>query len=250
MNFFDCNAFLGLASVREIYPPVFTTEDFLAEMDFNGVDRALVWHIAQRDVSPQAGNEMLAGAIAAQPRLTGCWTIQPNQAHEYAPFPSFLKAMQAARVPALRTFPLDHHFYLNAVSMASWLEPMVTHRVPLFLSVRYGANWDIVYNILAEFPELVCVLCDHGVWGEDRRFRPLIEKYPHLYVDTAQYMLDGGIESFVADYGPQRLLYGSGFPASYFGGMIMTIHHARISDEAKEAIAGKNLERILAEVRW
>jgi predicted TIM-barrel fold metal-dependent hydrolase len=77
----------------------------------------------------------------------------------------------------------------------------------------------------------------------------LIERYPHVYVDTAQYLLDGGIEAFVADYGPDRLLFGSGFPASYLGGMMMAIRHARIADEAKAAIAGKNLERILSEVR-
>ena len=96
--------------------------------------------------------------------------------------------------------------------MGSWLEPMVAHRVPLFLSVERGANWDIVYALLAEFPDLVCVICDHGCWGEDRRFRPVIERYPHVYVDTAQYLLDGGIEAFVADYGPGRMLFGSGFP--------------------------------------
>jgi predicted TIM-barrel fold metal-dependent hydrolase len=67
-------------------------------------------------------------------------------------------------------------------------------------------------------------------------------------VDTAQYLLDGGIEAFVADYGPQRLLFGSGFPKSYLGGMMLAIKHAQISEEAKVAIAGKNLERILSEV--
>ena len=111
-----------------------------------------------------------------------------------------------------------------------------------------GANWDILYNLMAEFPDLVCVVCDHGCWGEDRRFRPLIERYPNLYVDTSQYLLDGGIEAFVADYGPQRMLYGSGFPASHFGGMMLALKHARISEEAKTAIASQNLDRIIREV--
>ena len=132
--------------------------------------------------------------------------------------------------------------------MGAWLAPMVAHRVPLFLSVERGANWQIVYDLMAEFPDLVCVICDHGCWGEDRRFRPLIERYPHVYVDTAQYLLDGGVEAFVKDYGSERMLFGSGFPASYLGGMMMLIQHARISDEDKNAIAGKNLERMLSEV--
>ena len=132
--------------------------------------------------------------------------------------------------------------------MGSWFEPMVAHRIPFFLSVARGADWGIAYSLLAEFPDLVCVICDHGCWGEDRRFRPLLERYPHVYVDTALYLLDGGIEALVADYGPGRLLFGSGFPESYLGGMMLALRHARIPQEAKEAIASGNLERILKEV--
>jgi hypothetical protein len=248
MEFFDCNAFIGLPARREVYQPAPTAQDILAEMDYCGVSKALVWHIAQQDASPHTGNPLLTRLIQSTPRLYGCWSILPNQAHEFPAFDVFLKEMRQARVVALRAFPNDHRFMLNEVAMGSWLAPAVAHKLPLFLSVARGADWHILYAMLAEFPNLVCVICDHGCWGEDRRFRPLIERYPNVYVDTSQYLLDGGIESFVSDYGPQRMLYGSGFPASHFGGMLLAIKHARISDEAKQAIASKNLERILMEV--
>jgi hypothetical protein len=250
MKFFDCNAFIGREARRTVYSPAPTPEDLLDEADFCGVGRALVWHIAQHDAAPQIGNELLAQAIRPFPRLYGCWTLLPNQAHEYPPFENFLAAMHQARIVALRAFPVDHHFLLNAVAMSSWLAPMTVHKVPFLLSVQRGADWQTVYALMAEFPDLVCVVCDHGCWGEDRRFRPLVERYPNLYIDTSQYLLDGGIESFVADYGHTRMLYGSGFPASHFGGMMLALKHARISEEAKEAIAGKNLDRILSEVQW
>jgi uncharacterized protein len=250
MQFYDCNAFVGLPARRELYAPAPSAQEILAEMDFCGVERALVWHIAQHDASPQLGNQLLSGMIQSAPRLRGCWAILPNQAHEFAPFDAFMQEMRQARVAALRVFPNEHHFLLNEVAMGSWLEGMNARRVPLFLSLTRGVDWQSVYALLAEFPNLVCVLCDHGCWGEDRRFRPLIERYPHVYVDTAQYLLDGGIEAFVADYGPGRMLFGSGFPASYLGGMMLAIKHAKIPEEAKAAIASGNLERILEEVRW
>jgi uncharacterized protein len=247
VQFYDCNAYFGRPSVRPLLP-VATAGEILEEMDASGVSKALVWHIVQHDGSPQIGNQLLAEAIQNQPRLTGCWTILPNQTKEFPPIDQFIAEMRQARVLGLRVFPVTHHHLLNGVSMGSWLEPMVARQIPLFLSVARGADWEIAYDLLAEFPNLVCVICDHGCWGEDRRFRPLIERYPNVYIDTAQYLLDGGIEDFVATYGAERMLFGSGFPESYFGGMMLAIRHAQISIEAKEAIAGKNLERIFSQV--
>jgi predicted TIM-barrel fold metal-dependent hydrolase len=63
-------------------------------------------------------------------------------------------------------------------------------------------------------------------------------------------LLNGGIESFTADYGAQRILFGSGFPEAHFGGMMMAIKHAQISDQDRQNIASRNLERILSEVLW
>jgi hypothetical protein len=248
VRFYDCNAFFGLPMIRPL-APVPTAGALLEEMDRAGVEQALVWHIAQHDASPQVGNALLADGIRDRPRLTGCWTILPNQAREFPPPPVFFGQMRAARVRALRIFPGSHRYLANAVSMGDWLEALVARRIPLLLSMRRGVEWRDVYALLAAFPDLVCLISDHGCWGEDRLFRPLLERYPHVYVDTAQYLLDGGLESLVADYGARRLLYGSGFPESYLGGMMMALKHARLPDEAKAAIAGGNLARILEEVQ-
>lgn len=246
MRFFDCNMFFG-SPVKRLLQPVPDTKTLLAEMDRAGIERGLVWHIAQHDASPQVGNRLLADAIEPHPRLAGCWTVLPNQAREF-PSPSALFAqMKAARVAALRVFPNTHRFLADANSLGDLLEKMVARRVPLFVSVKRGMEWNQISALLGEFPDLVCVICDHGCWGMDRVFRPLLERYPNVYVDIAQYLLDGGIEALVADYGASRVLYGSGFPESYFGGMMMALRHAQIPDEAKNAIAGGNLERILSE---
>jgi predicted TIM-barrel fold metal-dependent hydrolase len=248
MRFFDCNVFFGLPTKRPL-APVPTVEALVAEMDRAGVERALTWHILQHDASPQVGNQILAEAIEPHPRLMGCWTVLPNQAHEFPPPAALFEQMKAARIAALRIFPSAHRFLANALSMSELFAQMVARRVPLFVSVRRGMDWPDVYSLLAEFPELVCVICDHGCWGMDRLFRPLLDRYAHVYVDTAQYMLDGGLEALVADHGARRLLFGSGFPESYFGGMMLALRHAQIPDEAKMAIASDNLDRIIEEAQ-
>jgi predicted TIM-barrel fold metal-dependent hydrolase len=246
MHFFDCNVYFGRPSVKTLAPEP-SVAGLLAEMDYNGVEKALVWHISQQDGSPLVGNELLAEAILPHPSLYGCWSIQPNQTKEFPPFDEFITLMRRARIVALRSFPTSQHFLLNEVSMGSWFAPMMLRRIPFFLSVSHGANWDIAYALLAEFPDLVCVLCDHGCWGEDRYFRPLIERYPNVYIDTSRYLLDGGIEAFVESYSAERMLFGSGYPDSYFGGMLMALLHSEIPTEGKESIASRNLERILSQ---
>jgi predicted TIM-barrel fold metal-dependent hydrolase len=248
MDFFDCNVFIGLPDQRSV-APVKTVPKLLSAMDRVGVTQALVWHIAQHDATPHVGNQLLMQAIDAQPRLWGCWAMLPNQAREFSPPYQLFREMREARVKAIRVFPNDHKFLINGVTMGPLLDAMVSERIPLFISVKRGMTWRDLYALLNEFPELICVICDHGCWGEDRRFRPLLERYPYVYVDTSQYLLDGGIEALVADYGARRILFGSGFPESYFGGMMMALKHAEIPSVAKAAIAHDNLSQILAEVR-
>jgi hypothetical protein len=246
MRFFDCNVFLGLPMVRPL-APVDNVEVLLDEMDRAGVEKALVWHIAQHDGSAVVGNQLLADAIRFSPRLTGCWSLLPGHTRELPPPKIFFSQMREAGIRALRIFPKAHRFLPNAVTLGDLLEHMVARRIPLLLSLRRGIDWPEVYGLLSSYPELVCVICDHGVWGTDRLFRPLLERYPNVYVDTAQYLLDGGLEALVSDYGARRLLFGSGFPELYFGGMMMALRHARIPGEAKALIASENLERIIAE---
>ena len=249
MIYFDCNTYFGLPSRRPLMP-VPEAEDLLAEMRHAGVDKALVWHITQHDGSPQVGNQLLAEGIAPYDNLYGCWAVLPNQAREFPRPVEFMRQMQAARVRAVRMFPNAHKFLLNEAAVGDWLEAFAAHRVPVLFSMQYGVDWPALYAILNDFPGLVTIVCDHGCWGEDRLFRPLLERYPNVYVDTAQYLLDGGIEALVRDYGYARMVFGSGFPNQYTGGMMMAIQHAQISEDARSAIAGGNLERILAQIKF
>ena len=99
------------------------------------------------------------------------------------------------------------------------------------------------------FPKLTCILCDIGLWGADRYFRPLIEAYPNIHVEISQYWLDGGIEDFVAKYGPRRLVFGTGLPLLDYGGMMLSLKHAEIDEAHRQLIAAGNMETMLGQVK-
>jgi len=248
MEFFDCNVHFGYPT-KGSAAPVGSISKLLEAIRKAGIYKALVWHITQHDASPQVGNKLLSDAIQPYPNLYGCWTLLPTQTGELPPPEVFFAKMKTARILALRTFPRSHLYPLNRLSFGKWLDPMMDLHIPLILSLRRGCEWQDIYSLLSEFPDLLCIICDHGCWGMDRMFRPLLERYPNVYIDTAQYFVDGGIEALVNNIGYERILFGSGFPESYFGGIMLMLKHARISDEAKSAIANENLERILSEVK-
>lgn len=250
MEFFDCNCCIGLPKVAPLRP-LATAADLLATMDRAGVARALVWHVAQRDVFAVKGNELLAEAIAPHAdRLVGCWTILPGACGELPAPPEFCEQMARAGVKALRAQPGDHRYLLNAVACGDILEEMVARRIPLLLSLgAAGVDWPGVYALLAEFPELTCVLCELGLWGADRLFRPLLQRYPNVHIETSEYIPEGGIEDLIAFCGPKRILFGSGLPQRDPGGQLLAIRHADIAEADKALIAGGNVERILSQVK-
>ncbi len=248
LRFFDANAFVGRPAVA-VPAPIPTAEALLTEMDRNGIERALVWHIAQFDVAPTIGNGMLAEAIAPHDRLVGSWTLLPPCLPEFPKPDELIPQMRSNRIRALRVFPEAHRYLLRTEVFGPVFEVMLERRIPLILSIARGTTWHAVYDILAEEPELTCIVSDYDCWGADRWFRPLLERYENVYVDLADYLLDGGIEALVRDFGSSRLLYGSGMPIQYPGGMMLAIRHAEIDEADKRAIAGENLERLLEKVR-
>ena len=68
-------------------------------------------------------------------------------------------------------------------------------------------------------------------------------------MDISRYELDGGIRDFCANYGAERLLFGTGFPRWNPGGPILMLAQADITSKERELIASGNLLRILRRVK-
>lgn len=253
MEFFDCNCWYGMVEKPPLAPAT-RPEQVLEAMDRVGIARALVRHAAVSAETPEVGNRLTVEGCAVSGRLVPSWGILPPQTRELGEVADFLEAMRLADVRALWAFPAVHRYHLNTTTMGALLDEMEAREIPLFLHRRTSVGGgDDVYRIadevLADFPALHLVIVGHGSWGEDRYFRPLMERYDNFAVDTSRYELDGGIESICDVYGPERLLFGSQFPETPPGGPLLTLLHADISDEDRALIAGGNLARMLEEVR-
>lgn len=252
MEIFDCNACFGVFTVP---PPAFaeTAEELLEEMAFCGIHRALVTIAAMREESPIVGNALVVEALRDFDDLYPSWAILPPQTGEVGSPDALVARMKEQGVRVLWAFPSEHKYLLNGTTFGSLFEVMIERRIPLFLSLTENSGglggWALVDAVLRDFPRLRLVVTDHGCWGQDRYFRPLVERYDDVYIDTARFELDGGIADFCRAYGPDRLLFGTGYPRNNMGGALLTVAHADIREKEREAILGGNLERLLGEVR-
>ncbi|MCD6333726.1 MAG: amidohydrolase family protein [Candidatus Latescibacteria bacterium] len=255
MEMFDCNVCLGLPCTPSVPPDAYIekAEDLLDRMAFCGINQALVRHIAMEEESPVVGNQLLIREIASFDRLEPSWAILPPQTGELGTPDELVARMKTDGVRALWAFPSKHHYLLTGTTFGGLFEILIQRRIPLFVSAKERSNgiegFAMIEALLRDFPKLVLVATDHGCWGEDRLFRPLIERYEHFYIDTSRYELAGGIRDFCDRYGPHRMLFGTGFPEIPMGGAFLTLLHAEISDQAKAAVFGGNLQRLLREVR-
>jgi len=252
MEFFDCNACYGVFSVPP-YKRADSVDDLIEEMEWCGIQRAMVRHAAMVDESPIVGNPLLIQQTKTYPNLEPSWAMLPPQTRELGTVEQLISAMKENGVKALWAFPSKHRYLLNGTTFGELFEEMIARNIPLFVERNESSGglqgWAMAESVLRDFPELTLIVVGHGSWGEDRYFRPMIERYEGVYVDTSRYELDGGIADFCEAYGPYRILFGTNFPHTPMGGAMLTLMHADISDDAREAIAGGNLRRILSEVK-
>lgn len=252
LDFFDCNASFG----EPQQPPLRYSKDvdgLLGEMDFCRIHRALVWHARMRDGSPVDGNPLLAESIRSVGRLFGTWAILPHQTDEQPPPEDFLAQMAASSIRALWSWHREHRFLLSRSGMGDLLALLEDRRVPLLMTVHTDEarhdNWSHVEALLRDFPRLTLLAMPLSNWGQDRCFRPLVETFGRLHIGIEAWELAGGVADFVKRYGPDRLIFGSGYPRLAMGGCRSMLHHADISDKDKQAIAAGNLGRLLAEAK-
>lgn len=253
MTFWDCNASFGRPCAGTI-ERCDSADDLLAEMEWVGVERALVWHALMRDQSPVVGNAVLAEAIRGRERLIGSWAILPPQTGELPAGEAFFEAMAQNGIKALWALPRLHRYRLTRSTFGGFLDAVSERRIPLLLRREVGGDdpgdsYDLVESLCSAYPELTVILTGSGSWGEDRLFRPLLELYPRLHIELCHYELDCGLRELVRRYGPARFLFGSDYPASAMGGAFMLVRGAELTWDERETVAAGNLKRLLGEVK-
>lgn len=243
MEFFDCNCFFGYFP-RPIFRAARTPAELVEEMEFCGIKRAIVYNTEMLFQSPLDGNKTLLEEIRDFPQLVPTRAILPVQTEEQPENEVFLRELKEQNIKILLAFPNENHYFLDRETFGNFFAMLSEKKIPILIK----ATLNQIRDILRDFPDLILIAISQGPHPLDRYFRPLIENYKNFYFDISSYLCESGIESICKKYGPSRLIFGTGYPANYMGSSVLRLAQAEIPNNYKEAIAYKNLDKLLSEV--
>ena len=260
MKFIDCSASVGYGAinriimnhenyvVKEKVKEAKDAAELLREMDFCGVDKAVVYHQSMKDVSVPFGNDAtLKAASEGDGRLIASMSILPSITNAEYSVKEVEKYIRENDIFGVRLFPQLHRYMVDKITLGDILDYLTKIKMPVYLSPDYG--WEFVFSVMKEFPKLTAIITNYGLWGSDCYVYPLVNAYKNLYMDTSDFQEIRGIEYFVKKFGDERMLFGTNFPMDNMGGPIATLLGANISRESKEKIASGNIERLMSEVK-
>jgi hypothetical protein len=242
LDFFDCNCQIGRAGAPVEGSPV-TAQEIVDKLSPMGIRRALVYSAIAKELHPAEGNRAVLEDVKGSP-LVPCWAAMPTATGEIGSPAEFVAAMRANGVGAVRLFPTLHSYCIQDWCIGPLFEQLEHNRVPVFVEIAQ-TSYDHIASALKAFPKLRLILLRPS-YRCDRIVFPLMEKYEHLCLDTSNYVVSGGIEEVCSRFGSSRLIFGTGLPFAEPGAAVSPITYAEIDDADKQAIAGGNLERLLA----
>ena len=253
LTLFDCNCMVGRWSTFQ--PGSFySVEGLLEEMNYCGINEALVFHSLARSYSPAVGNEKLLEEIRGKHQLQGCWVLLPHHTGEMPEPETIVETMLSKGVKAARLFPKEHRYSLSEWILGELLTVLEERQIPLLLdfgNVHWSdsfTDWNAVAELCSKHPKLPVILMHEGQ-AASRNLYPLLERFENLHLDTSYYFAHRGVEEICEKFGAKHLTFGSGMPIYSAGPPIMVVTYSSISQREKRLIAGENLRKLLGGIR-
>ncbi len=252
---FDANAFLGK---WPYWPtPRSTAAEVVEELKGLRIERAAVCSTRSIFVNWEDGNCETQAAATSFPEVLIPFACLGTQelSHSWKPsdYPFDRYVVRGFR--GIRLYPQHHSYHLLFESFVDEiLEDAAACRWPVVLPLRVVMNWGVpaldpavMHAIVTRHPRVRWILAGINYLHELQMATGLMRQYATVHLETSCVMGYAAIEKTVQRCGHAQVLFGSGLPLQHGGAGLSKIMHAAITTEAREAILGGNLQRLLGD---
>ena len=218
MKLFDANCMIGRPSRKSAPRTIWSVDEILREMDYCGIEEALVFHADAWEYDPQFGNSELLSLIRNSSRLHPLWVVKPDHCKPERKPSLVVEKMLDHGAKAARMFPMAR----IPLPFSSWymdelLAELEKHRIPLFVDFEkrhwgdVGTNFEGIERICATFRDLPVILVREGV-GPTDIFFALFERCENLMLELSYYQTPSALRKVTQRFGAHHFLFGTGLP--------------------------------------
>jgi len=253
LSFVDGDVGVGLTAFA--LPAARDAAALLRRLDRYGIAEALVHDRAVLETADFRSHDFILDFCKGSDRLHPVLPIVPPATGEQLPPREFVAFCRANGVKAVRASPKVHRFSFDPPSLGPLLGELEAHRMPVFYNSmalqdhpwEHSPGWADIRAVATAYPQLPVIVVFTGML-QGRMLYPLLATCPNVLVDLTCVSFQF-IEDVVERFGPERLIMASHFPVEDPALYTTWVSYARIGEEARAAIAGGNLRRLLEAAR-
>ena len=226
------------------------TDRLLAEMERLRISKSLVRSRWSPYLASDAVNSQLFDDCSHSDTLLPVAEVTPEGGEQFLDRPHdaidhYISRGAVAGTPRCQ----KNDYRLSSWCSGNLLTAMQNRRLPLMVWINDDLEYDQLFTLLGEHPDLPVLLQGVPRDGYQRSLFPLIKRFKNLYlVAWTRFSVHLGLEYMVDRFGHEQIVWGSSYPESEGGAGIAGITYAMISDEAEAAIAGGNMARLIGEI--
>jgi predicted TIM-barrel fold metal-dependent hydrolase len=110
-------------------------------------------------------------------------------------------------------------------------------------------GFEMVADLAGRYPRLPIVMYQLG-YRTQRLLVSLLKAFPNVYLSVGSpWSVHLGLELVAAQVGPQRLLFGTGFPYAEPMASVTMLTYSELGDADKQLVGSGNLERLIREIQ-
>jgi predicted TIM-barrel fold metal-dependent hydrolase len=230
----DAHAHLGL--MKDYYVPRPEAADLVAYMDRYGTATACIFAFAGVTSDFVLGNDLVAAAVQDFPeRFIGYTTLNANYPEDLIPELERCERLGLRGIKLITAYQGHSEETERFFPVYEW----ANSRRKIILSHQWGSA-DFLGRMAAQYPQ-ICFVIGHLNPG----YAGVVRKCDNVFTTTTFVPWPGAIAAAVKTFGAAKILFGSDFPDLDTSLNIGPLLTARINDEDKRMILGRNMRGIL-----
>jgi uncharacterized protein len=246
MQLFDSDVRLG----ESLFGYRLDEATLLANMDQHGIGRAIVHPVRPKSYDFGAANDLIIAAVRAnRERLSGFARVDPWQGDEA--IAELQRVVAQGGLRGLVLDPWEDHFAIAD----PMLDPLVAAATALGIPIMVQGGFpqfshpSQIAALARRHPDAVFIATHGGQINISGLLLAdaliMLRTASNVIINTSGVYREDYIEDCVGEFGPRRVIFGSGAPIFNQAFETLRIHKAHLTDDIKQQIGWENVARLV-----